>query len=972
MSRIGLQGVVLWNLVLTTTWIALGFEGSAAVERPVHLGVLVLGACGGFWWVRGRVRNDAVDGHAKDQDVANGLLKDREEEVEEPGTGRFERGGRGWLRGLRAVRYRLRNFRWGNLLPGALVVAVDLRILLSRSIVQHVECSWDGVKIFLPLLLSLLELLRTGTTPRSRFSSSSSRSHPFRYVFLVALWALSAYGTISMSAQRSTYICPRRDPWTSATPVFQCLELLIDAGIITGVAKLVQDAGSLRKSSKALSRSALASCSILGILTTAFLWKYPENMDWSLDLSHKVIFDLIFAAMLCTNFIGSVAYLMAELRPTTIFSIASFVSLYVYNFSIKNQIAIFPTSTQRYLMNMGMIGFVSIIGVVHMESSASRSQQHLALNRNSLRTVIVLCIFMLIATALSVVNLALYPGNIWQKHPVEVLMANARASSDQWISQASSSKSLKEAVVEYEARYGIPPPPNFDKWYEFATAKGSLIIDDFNQIHNDLLPFWGIKPSQIRQMTSHVVERPWTELAGLRISNGTALIGPHVPGTHRWMLDGTSGMINVFAKWLPDMDLAFNINDECRVAIPCGGMQDHQKAAKLAREQFDKSRLLKTFTTNEWSNRFMATDPPFPPDMPSEHFIQASFKSAFEDYSIISCLPQSSARTVTHWNKKSIHAPSVNPHTYGPFLSNWTLSASPCHQPSLAHLHGFHLSPSAFKPTTSLFPVFSQSKMQSFSDILFPSPWNYMDKVSHDPATDIAFNEKNNTLFWRGATSEGYAIHSSWRGMVRQRFVHLVTSITNSTAIQLLLPSTHGFSPFNIPFSSIVTKMNVSFVNEPTRCHHPDCVSQSINLPFDKPVDFQNHWQYRYLFDTDGAGFSGRFLPFLRSNSVVIRSAGFRQWFEERVEPWRHYVPVDGGLDGLWGVLGWFGGVRGGEGTEGGFVGEKDGGKQIAEEGKEWGGKVLRKVDMEVYMFRLLLEWGRIVDDERGRLGFAL
>jgi hypothetical protein len=47
-------------------------------------------------------------------------------------------------------------------------------------------------------------------------------------------------------------------------------------------------------------------------------------------------------------------------------------------------------------------------------------------------------------------------------------------------------------------------------------------------------------------------------------------------------------------------------------------------------------------------------------------------------------------------------------------------------------------------------------------------------------------------------------------------------------------------------------------------------------------------------------------------------------------------------------------------------------GERIAEEGREWAGKVLRKEDMEIYMFRLLLEWGRVVNDRREEIGFVL
>jgi hypothetical protein len=33
---------------------------------------------------------------------------------------------------------------------------------------------------------------------------------------------------------------------------------------------------------------------------------------------------------------------------------------------------------------------------------------------------------------------------------------------------------------------------------------------------------------------------------------------------------------------------------------------------------------------------------------------------------------------------------------------------------------------------------------------------------------------------------------------------------------------------------------------------------------------------------------------------------------------------------------------------------------------------VLRKEDMEIYFFRLLLEWGRLTDDRRDQIGFGM
>ena len=146
--------------------------------------------------------------------------------------------------------------------------------------------------------------------------------------------------------------------------------------------------------------------------------------------------------------------------------------------------------------------------------------------------------------------------------------------------------------------------------------------------------------------------------------------------------------------------------------------------------------------------------------------------------------------------------------------------------------------------------------------------------------------------------------------------------------------------------------------------------------------------------DLDGAGFSGRFLPFLRSRSLPFKAAVFREWWDGRVGAWVHFVPVDGRLGGgFWGSLAYFMGVGGDEGGGGkgkGEVGGEEGtgtgmergggrgrgrikeGEAIAERGREWAGRVLRKEDMEIYFFRLLLEWGRLTDERRDEIGFQM
>jgi hypothetical protein len=47
-------------------------------------------------------------------------------------------------------------------------------------------------------------------------------------------------------------------------------------------------------------------------------------------------------------------------------------------------------------------------------------------------------------------------------------------------------------------------------------------------------------------------------------------------------------------------------------------------------------------------------------------------------------------------------------------------------------------------------------------------------------------------------------------------------------------------------------------------------------------------------------------------------------------------------------------------------------GERIALRSREWAGKVLRNEDLEVWFFRLLLEYGRVIDDNRESIGFSV
>ena len=571
---------------------------------------------------------------------------------------------------------------------------------------------------------------------------------------------------------------------------------------------------------------------------------------------------------------------------------------------------------------------------------------------------------------------------VLSKHPIDILMDDAYGQHQVWVKQASTSKTLGHATDEYRRRYKRHPPPKFDEWYNYATTRSSVIIDDYDSIYEDLLPFWASDPLTLRTRTREMILDPWNEVAEVSIRNGKAEIGPSVLPTHRWMLEGVLAMLNNFVQWLPDMDLAFNINDESRVAIP----YDILEGLKCVGETAGRLHWGKY---NEWSpNRADTWRPIDETTFVQSRFEDHSFHNNFDTYGSIACPPSSPARRTRAWGRRTLCTSCSAPHSLGPFLRNWTLAASPCHQPDLANLHGFYLSPAAFKASHDSLPVFSQSKADGYADILYPSPWNYMDKVKYEPSTspdnthpDVPFAEKENTLFWRGATSEGVSAEGTWKGMARQRLVHLANNNTAPVAVLLPRPSNPSrysyrhLTPIHLRQQLGLT-MDVAIVDKIARCGGQDCPDQEAEFGLVGPTDFQDHWRYRYLMDLDGAGFSGRFLPFLMSRSLPFKAALFREWYDRRMSAWVHFVPVDLRLQGLWSTLAYFAGVEeggeGGEGKEEGKAGRVKEGEFIAEQGREWAGRVLRKEDMEVYFFRLLLEWGRLTDDRRDEIGFQM
>jgi hypothetical protein len=520
-------------------------------------------------------------------------------------------------------------------------------------------------------------------------------------------------------------------------------------------------------------------------------------------------------------------------------------------------------------------------------------------------------------------------------HPVWQLVRDAEQSFEKQLE--GQSKSLEEAVIEYRRRYGIPPPPNFDKWYDFAKKKGVQLIDEFDTIHHSLTPFWGLKPKTIRARAKEALGFN-NNLLGLLIRNGEVA---RMNGGGEWQQDATKGMMAGFIRHLPDMDLCFNIHDEPRVVIPYDDLARLMDTAKNVKMPAANSVEI---PRNAWSAK--------PGDM-ADAYITDVVRTRFNvfahqptwTHSRMSCPPDSPSRSL----EDGINEDDFNSYSVGElgFVFNQTAFSDICNSPSFSETFGFFDRPNAYNLVQDLFPIFSQSKISSYSDILYPSPWYWYGKVSYNETSDMSWTDKEDKIYWRGSTTGGFSRDGGWRRQHRQR---LVQRINGGDQAKILINRgeelKEDWQIKEVPRSDFKEIFDI-FFSHVGQCDPGDCDAQREFFDIKETAEQQDAWKFKYLLDIDGNAFSGRFYAFLKSKSLVYKLAVFREWHEEWLKPWVHFIPLS---------------LRGDEWVEAVryFAGEAAGkteAERMALQGREWAGKVLRNEDLEVWFFRLLLEY---------------
>jgi hypothetical protein len=545
---------------------------------------------------------------------------------------------------------------------------------------------------------------------------------------------------------------------------------------------------------------------------------------------------------------------------------------------------------------------------------------------------------------------------------------------------------FKDTVSKYRRKYGRHPPPGFRDWYKFARDKNVHNIDDFDQIMDDLRPFWGVDPAVLRSHAAHLHEKEENGVSGLHIRGGKIWKTTFT----NWRMETMAKMVEPFVKFLPDMDIAMNRLDQPRVVVPWDDMQ-----TLLAAEA--NSRQIPIEALAEWTDNMdgMLKDNDTDPVITDPVFFSAPGHQ-YMDIAKEACPPESHARDGVS-TVSSAEALYKDPQ--GGFITNFNLSSDLCTVgPEIENKHGFLFAPSTIVATKSLLPIFGECKVNVNSDILFPANMYYKQDERYDydekSPNDLDWDDKKDTAVWRGVTSGGVNTAENWKDMHRQRLV-LMTNRTimadKEVRIMSESPGTRGvyenfnhFSPSQFAEKYTDTGFTGLQACVPN-CDFYDGVWEIKNL-----TQLSEQFKNKYVVDVDGMSFSGRWRAFLQSRSLGIKATVFREWHDSRLFAWRHFVPLDNRYDELYSILTYFIGFGDPSSRKGEpYIQRHDfEARKLGRQGREWASKVLRREDIEVstpldigsecllkfiqiYTYRLLIEYARIIDDNRDRIGYS-
>uniref|UniRef100_A0A0W0F2S7 Putative capsular associated protein n=1 Tax=Moniliophthora roreri TaxID=221103 RepID=A0A0W0F2S7_MONRR len=568
------------------------------------------------------------------------------------------------------------------------------------------------------------------------------------------------------------------------------------------------------------------------------------------------------------------------------------------------------------------------------------------------------------------------------QHPIPKLMNDAEAEFRRKVGRQS--KTLEAAVAEYKRRYKMPPPRDFDRWWQFAKENSAVMVDEYDGLMGDLAPFHQLPGEEIRRRTLQVGTLPSINI--VRVRNGEATTVNLNEGFKDSEVSarahGFRKMLNRFVHTLPDIDFPINTKAEGRVIIPW----EHQAYPDMTQQNSSEGieSLLGGPFIADWrgdGNVWNAWRRTCEPGSPARRLF-SSVRNVFAQQPHNFIRPSSSI--------SSLSSDFV-------FAKNTSYSIDFCQHPH-AHFSQGHFF-SDWRTIPALYPVFSPARARGFMDIKIPSHyyWGSTKRYTYgwDPVNlqlkdvddmEVPWEDKIDKIFWRGATTGG---GSNPRGFTpqyqRHRFLRMSSQDGKDSSTRTVVfadpPTSENYIAAEVNVGELNEEiMDTAFVKATSPETYPGGLKALMkDHRFGDLVPLGRHWAYKYLLDLDGMSYSGRFLAFLASDSVPIKNTVYDEFFSDWIQPWVHFIPLSTTYQEIYNIYAYFSGAPRAafkavnstelllseeEQSHRVFDGQNRA-RRIARAGKQWKKTIGRTVDMEVYVYRLALEYARLWADDR-------
>ncbi|KAH2166703.1 hypothetical protein KXW37_005263 [Aspergillus fumigatus] len=469
-------------------------------------------------------------------------------------------------------------------------------------------------------------------------------------------------------------------------------------------------------------------------------------------------------------------------------------------------------------------------------------------------------------------------------HPIDLLRQDAKANFQALLERQSTSYAA--ACEEYRRRYGMEPPPGFEGWYNFAKAHQSPIIDDFDVIYERVSPFWSISGVEVTETINRLQETLNSDVWVCTFSAAEARTSCSHP--HRSVDRNIQGFLNAVLAdlrgLLPDIRFLVNHLDEPRVLLP----PSSERPGSLNMTNYSRRPVWDTVTK-----------------------------------------PCSSA------DRKKADRPKVQ--TFGlPFVTDHHSAIDLCRHPEYRDSHGLLISPTSFPLIEGLVPILATGSLSTMGDILYPNPAYLEPEFEYVAAKDGSWDSKHNNLYWAGSTTGAFAVKNDWQSFHRERFVKLAQNLGNGLHSYLR----EGKGVVNLVKSSFLNSrlFDVAFTRI-LQCETRYCRDQRALFRIRSWADRDEALRSRLVFDIDGNGISGRYYKLLASKSAPLKQTLLREWHDDRLLPWVHYIPVSQSMTELPEMVMYFTSEAGQKCAQ-----------EIAEQGQDWFSKAIRKEDMTIYV----------------------